>query len=592
MKLTILRLILLASIALTITPFPSSGGDAPASDLIGLWQAQRNYGPEVSGVLDILHRSGQWSAHIAGFSAAAVVSGESVRFEIDAERGAFRGQLTANEETITGHWIQPATAANFVRFASPVNLTRQTSGHWQGDVVPSEDKMTFFLSLTKNEDGCIGGFLRNPEANFGRHFHIENVVRDGDRINFIESNMETVRLQGVPHPDDDTFSIYIPDAGGTFDFVRVSDDTTSPFYPRGRHPQPYTYSPPVSRDDGWQVASLEDVGMAVSAIEQMVQMIMDTPMDGIASPNIHSMLIARKGKLVVEEYFHGFTADTRHDTRSASKSVTATLVGLAIHAGEPVALSSPIYPIMYDGQLPPDLDPRAMRMTLEHLLTMTSGLACDDNKDDSPGAEWKMQSQTEQPDWLRFTLELPMVNEPGEHVAYCSASPNLAAGVLAKASGNWLPNLFQRYFARPMQMGSYHMNLTPTGQAYGGGGLQITGRDFLKMAQVYLDDGKWNGTKLLDDKWLREALHPANRMFKQGYGYGWWIMDFPYKDRTVQAFYAGGNGGQYSMGIPELDMAIVIFGGNYSQSVTHLAKNEHIPKYILRSVAEGEAKRR
>ena len=84
--------------------------------------------------------------------------------------------------------------------------------------------MTFFLSLTKNDDGSIGGFLRNPEANFGRHFHIEKVVRDGNRINFIEPSVETVRLAGELYPDYDAFSIFIPDAGGTFDFVRVSDD--------------------------------------------------------------------------------------------------------------------------------------------------------------------------------------------------------------------------------------------------------------------------------------------------------------------------------------------------------------------------------
>jgi CubicO group peptidase (beta-lactamase class C family) len=226
-------------------------------------------------------------------------------------------------------------------------------------------------------------------------------------------------------------------------------------------------------------------------------------------------------------------------------------------------------------------------MTMKHLLTMTPGLACDDNDDDSPGTEWRMQSQTDQPDWVRYTLELPMTHEPGEHVAYCSASPNLAGGVLAKASGAWIPELYQRYFARPMQMGLYHMNLMPNGEAYGGGGLHITGRDFLKMGQILLDDGKWNNRKLLGDDWVRDAVSPLEHMFDQGYGYAWWVLSVPYGDREVQVFYAGGNGGQYVIGIPEFDLVAVFFGGNYNQAATHLVKKKHLPDYIVKSAEQG-----
>jgi len=95
-----------------------------------------------------------------------------------------------------------------------------------------------------------------------------------------------------------------------------------------------------------------------------------------------------------------------------------------------------------------------MRMAIEHLLTMTPGLACDDNDDDSPGNEWRMRSQAN-PDWLRYTLELRMSHEPGEFAAHCSAGPNLAGGVLSKTAGAWLPDLFQRCFALPLQTDSH-----------------------------------------------------------------------------------------------------------------------------------------
>jgi len=330
--------------------------------------------------------------------------------------------------------------------------------------------------------------------------------------------------------------------------------------------------------------------MAVEPIEQLVQYIIDTPMDSIAAPYIHAVLIARHGQLVVEEYFHGYTADQPHESRSASKTVSTTLAGLAMQGGEPVDLTSSVYEIMNGGTLPENLDPRKSRIRLEHLLTMTPGLACDDNDAQSPGSEDRMQGQQEQPDWWQYTLALPSLHEPGEVVTYCSASPNLVLGVLQHATGIWIPQLFQTYLADPLQLGVYHMNLMPSGDAYGGGGLYIRGRDFLKLAQLYLNGGMWQERRLLSEDWVGRAVTPYKQMFEQGYGYGWWIMEFPYGDRTVQAFYAGGNGGQYSMGIPELDLAIVIFGGNYNQATTHLVKKDHIPNYILRSVFLGSGK--
>jgi CubicO group peptidase (beta-lactamase class C family) len=107
------------------------------------------------------------------------------------------------------------------------------------------------------------------------------------------------------------------------------------------------------------------------------------------------------------------------------------------------------------------------------------------------------------------------------------------------------------------------------------------------MGQIFLDGGKWKNRKLLDDAWVRDAVSPVEHMFDQGYGYAWWVMPFPYEDRTVQGFYAGGNGGQYVIGVPELDLVIVFFAGNYGQSVTHLVKTEHVPNYIIRAVESG-----
>ncbi len=379
------------------------------------------------------------------------------------------------------------------------------------------------------------------------------------------------------------FSIFIPDAGGTFDFWRVSDSDNE-FYPRPSSNEPYTYRPPAKKADGWEVASLGDVGMSVGPIEYLVNRIRNTPMDSVTSPYIHALLISRGGSLVVEEYFHGYDGTEPHDTRSASKSVTSTLIGAAEQAGLTVTRSSLVYSLFYDGRGFDTLDARKKSMTVEHLITMRSGLACYDGDDNSPGNEDVMQNQSAQPNWAQFTLDLPMEHEPGSFAAYCSAGMHLAAAALSTGTNLWLPEFFHTYYARPLQMGLYHMNLSPAGKGYGGGGLRLTARDFLKLGYLYLNDGRWNGRQILSEEWVHEALLPQAHMWGEDYGYGWWLISYPYQGREVKAFYAGGNGGQYVIGVPELDLLITFYAGNYNQKIMHQTKRELVPEYILRAI--------
>ena len=183
---------------------------------------------------------------------------------------------------------------------------------------------------------------------------------------------------------------------------------------------------------------------------------------------------------------------------------------------------------------------------------MSSGLNIDDADPGSPGAEDTMQNQEEQPDWYRFALDLDMVRGPGEKAVYGSANPNLAGGVIAKTTGRWLPELFHDLVAEPLAIRRYAMNLTPTGDAYMGGGTRFLPRDFMKLAQMMLDGGRWRGRQIVGAEWARKATSPITELSGKRYGYLWWVTEYPYKGRTVQAFYATGNGGQIAMAVPEL----------------------------------------
>ena len=216
---------------------------------------------------------------------------------------------------------------------------------------------------------------------------------------------------GVTTPRTRCSPSIFPSRGGSYDFKRDGDE--SEFYPRGKNPGRYAYGPPLHRDDGWPTSTLDAANIDRAAMERFIQKIVDMPMDSTDAPQIHGVLIARHGKLVLEEYFHGEHRDKPHMTRSASKSVTAVLVGAVMQAGAPLKLESPVYEVMNGGAFPSDLEPQKRAMTLEHLLTMSSGFFCDDNNDAAPGNEETMWDQTDEPRLLPLHDESPAGDTAG-----------------------------------------------------------------------------------------------------------------------------------------------------------------------------------
>lgn len=587
--LSMLLVIALASLLMT-GPVVATATDS-AAELVGLWEAKGQFGPEVQGALTLTRTGAQWSAEIGGYESTFRDNNGLIEFQIEGDRGGFRGRLDSDGKRLEGHWIQPGTISTGLQVASPVVFEAVGKDRWRGQVIPLPDDFTFYLVARQRPDGTVGAFLRNPERNQGIFINVDRIERDDNQIKligvFFRRTEEKVLLEGTYYPDENRISIDIASRGGSYDFRRVDDDVASPFYARGKNPGPYVYHPPVQEDDGWSVGTLDEVGIALEPIRRLIETEIDPAATDIQDVYIHAMLIARHGKLVLEEYFHGYHRDKPHDTRSASKSLTATLVGAAIEAGEPIATSSPVYKTIYGEDLPDKIDPRKTRMTVEHLLTMSSGYDCDDRDTSTPGAEDRMQDQDENTDWYDYTLALPMVREPGETAVYCSINPNLIGNVLIQATGQSLPLLFQRLIAEPLQIERYYLNLQPTGEPYGGGGIRWLPRDFIKLGQLHLDGGTWNGKRILSEQWAERATSPLYELRERGYGYLWWIVELPYKDRTVRAFFAGGNGGQVVIGVPELDLVVTFFGGNYNSKTLFRAQQEFVPDFILPAVDDG-----
>lgn len=592
--MTILRLLLAGFLISQFIPSPaqtSSAGKSPAAELSGLWVAKQRFGPEIRGTLLIRQVANRWSAEISGQTVEPRVEGQSISFTLADGQSRFVGKFDSRRFNILGHWIQPGTP-EVVSVASPVTLTKQGSG-WQGTVTPLDSAMTFYLSISQRQDGSVGAFLKNPERNIGvNQYPVDHIEREADAIKLFSvakaGAPPRLLAEGSYDKETEILSVFFANRGGSYNFTRVGAATASNFYPRGRPAAAYAYRPPPALGDGWPTATLEDVGISRPAIEKFVRMIIDTPIDSVHSPEVHGVLIARHGKLVFEEYFHGEGRDKPHDTRSASKSLTATLIGAAINAGVPLTASSPVYEVMNGGTFPSNLDPRKRALTLEHLLTMSGGLDCDDADPNSPGREDYVTDESPEPDYYKYTLALKNIRDPGAKAVYCSINPNLAGGVLKQAAGRSLPELMFELVAQPLQIKRYYLGITPTGDAYMGGGARFLPRDFMKLAQLHLNGGTWNGRRVLTADWVRRSTTPQYSFSEKSpnnYGYLWWTIDYPYQGRKVRAYYASGNGWQHAIAIPELDLVIGFYAGNYADRLP--LHQDYVPNWILPAVSES-----
>jgi CubicO group peptidase (beta-lactamase class C family) len=566
---------------------------APAGDaarLLGLWGTTRSFGPQIRGELTLTGADGGWRAAIGGTWTPARINGDSVAFTLAGGLGSFRGRRDAAGTRIRGQWIQPVGVATGVAWATPVELRPAGPGAWRGIVTPLEESITLYMDVRADSGGVVRAVFRNPDGYFGDAKF--TLTGEGAHFKLLGIDNGATLLEGDYDEKHDRVLLPIPDGlpfpelRTTLELTRQSRDQATGYYPRTPAEARYVYRPPAPEGDGWRTGTLAAAGLDEAPISALVQKILDTDPWPQTAPLVQALLIARHGKLVLEEYFYGFDKERPHDLRSAGKTFASVLAGIAIDHGAKFGPRTPVYSLFPEYASFANPDPRKSSMTVEHLMTMTSGFACDENGDqNAPGNEDKMQSQTAQPDWYKFMLDLPLSAAPGDSFAYSSGGVNLVGGIVRNTTRAWLPEFFDRYFARPLQMHTYHMNLTPSGEGYLGGGLHIRPRDELKLGQVYLDGGAWNGKRIVSRKWVEvsTALHPMNARGTDGYD--WHLNDIKLGDRVFKEYDASGNGGQLMMVVPELDLAVLFTGGNYGNfGVWRHFREELLPQYILAAV--------
>jgi CubicO group peptidase (beta-lactamase class C family) len=570
------------AVALALAPLAHAQTvvDDSAAPLEGLWVSESSYGPALRGDLIVTQENGGWRATIAGAEARAPAHGAEVSFAFPDQLGDFHGSV--HGRTMEGFWRQPPGLGE-QGYATPLRLERVGAHRWRGEVQPLEQRFTLYLSVFRSDDGRWLGAFRNPEANFNGGASRLLAARSGDAVVFslrFDNGGET-RREGVLLPEPERLRLEWPPLPGALELSRVAPAQATAYLPRPLGARDYVYRQPADTGDGWRSARARDVGLDEAALAAEVRRISAVDPASRRPSLIHSLLVARHGRLVLDEYFYGFNRDTPHDIRSAGKTFASVMLGAATLDGARITPQTRVYTLLAGMGPFANPDPRKAQITLAHLMTHTSGLECNDNDDASPGGEDAMQSQIEQPDWWRYALDLPMAHAPGSRYAYCSAGMNLMGAVLRTVTGRGLPDYFDHAVARPLQFGRYYWNLMPNGEGYLGGGAQVLPRDLLKIGQMYLDGGVWRGRRIAPSAWVVLSTAPhmeineattgmdaetfANTSTLGADGYAWHRYGIHVAGRTIEEYEANGNGGQFLIVVPEYDLVVVTTGGNYGQ---------------------------
>jgi len=293
--------------------------------------------------------------------------------------------------------------------------------------------------------------------------------------------------------------------------------------------------------EGWPTSTPEEQGMDSEVLADMLGVIQEEDYD------VDSVVVVRNGYMVVDATVYPFEPGARHIIYSCTKSVISALVGIAIDKGYVEGVDQPVLDFFPEWTAA-SLDADKEAMTLEHVLTMSTGLKCRDSYlYDWRGLDQMRQSQ----DWVQFVLDLPMAEEPGTRFEYCNGASFLLSAIIQETTGMSALAFANEHLFGPLGITDVQWLSNPRGITVGWSDLYMTPHDMAKIGYLYLNEGLWDGEQVVPAEWVEASTREhISSTLEDGYGYQWWTDD--------SGFYmALGYAGQFIFVVPDKDMVVV-----------------------------------
>ncbi|MGF9761435.1 serine hydrolase [Microvirga sp. 0TCS3.31] len=262
-------------------------------------------------------------------------------------------------------------------------------------------------------------------------------------------------------------------------------------------------------------------------------------------PNLRSLIVTHNGTVLTEQALGGTRLDRQTNIKSASKTIMAALVGIAIERGVLQGVDQPVASIL-DQSIPSDADPRVRQITIGHLLSMQAGLERTSGR--NYGA-WISSGN-----WVRDALSRPFVDEPGGRMLYSTGSTHLLSAALTRAAKRSTLELARSWLGEPLEIDVAPWTRDPQGIYLGGNEMALSPRALHRFGEMVRQGGTIDGKRVVSENWIRESWTPrtSSPFTGDSYGYGWFMRDM----RGHKAHYAWGFGGQMLYVIPSLGLTV------------------------------------
>jgi CubicO group peptidase (beta-lactamase class C family) len=297
---------------------------------------------------------------------------------------------------------------------------------------------------------------------------------------------------------------------------------------------------------------------------------------------IRGIVVIKNGRILIEEYFNGASRSSLHNPRSVGKSFASTAMGIAIQEGHIAGVKEPLRNFY-------TVEEAKGNITIEQLLTMSSPFDGNDSDSESPGNEEKMYPEK---NWVNFALAVPLKpTQPPGGWRYFTAGVVLLGDILDRRVPGKLKEYADKKLFEPLGIRNYQWQYTPQDVPNTAGGIQLCALDFAKYGQLYKNDGLWNGKRILPAAWVQQSFTRHKKIpgrTEEYYGYLFWNKSFPAGDKSYEAYYCAGNGGNYILVFKDQPLVIVITASAYGQPYAHPQVAKMLSEYILPAVIPVE----